>query len=296
MGEQQVFEFRGVDKLYYAKILQDDAAGYICDTPKPLSPVAEVAKSTDSSNEAHYYDNRPLIVVASESADTIQITIAPPELKVLAEVINKSFDNTTGMMIDGARSNDYYAIMYRTKGTDGKYRYVSRLKGTFNIPDETNDTENDGTDTTNTQITYTGINTEHEFAKGVYSNGAWVAGSAKGIVVDERYGLVDFDDWFDSIQTPDSVQASTAVKVTGVALDQSTLSLTVGGATATLVATITPANADNLNINWSTSDANVAIVDGVGKVTPVGAGTATITVTTVDGGKTDTCAVTVAAE
>ena len=138
--------------------------------------------------------------------------------------------------------------------------------------------------------------TEHEFTKGVYKNGAWEAGSAKGVVVDERYGLVDFDDWFEAIQTPDSVQPSTAKHVTAVALDQSTLSLTVGGASATLVATITPADADNLNINWSTSNANVAIVDGVGKVTPVGAGSATITVTTVDGGKTATCAVTVTEE
>ena len=295
MGEQQVFEFRGVDKLYYARILQDDAAGFICDTPRRLSPVAEIAKSTDSSNEAHYYDNKPLIVVASESADTIVITMAPPELSVLADIIGKGFDSATGMMIDGPRANDYFAIMYRTKGTDGAYRYVSRLKGTFNIPEEDNSTENDGTDTTNTQITFTGIMTEHEFAKGVYKNGAWQAGSAKGVVVDERYCLVDFDDWFNAIQTPDSVQPSTAKHVTAVALDQSTLSLTAGGATATLEATITPADADNLNINWSTSNANVAIVDGVGKVTPIAEGEAVITVTTVDGGKTATCAVTVAA-
>ena len=295
MAEQQVFEFRGVDKLYYARILQDYAAGFICDTPKRLSPVAEIAKSTDSSNEAHYYDNKPLIVVASESADSIVITMAPPELSVLADITGKGFDNTTGMMIDGPRANDYFAIMYRTKGTDGAYRYVSRLKGTFNIPEEDNATENDGTDTTNTQITFTGIMTEHEFAKGVYKNGSWQAGSAKGVVVDERYGLVDFDDWFNAIQTPDSVQPSTAKHVTAVALDQSTLSLTAGGATATLVATITPADADNLNINWSTSNANVAIVDGVGTVTPIAEGEAVITVTTVDGGKTDTCTVTVAA-
>lgn len=295
MAEQQVFEFRGVDKLYYARILQDDAAGFICDTPKRLSPVAEIAKSTDSSNEAHYYDNKPLIVVASESADSIVITMAPPELSVLADITGKGFDNMTGMMIDGPRANDYFAIMYRTKGTDGAYRYVSRLKGTFNIPEEDNATENDGTDTTNTQITFTGIMTEHEFAKGVYKNGSWQAGSAKGVVVDERYGLVDFDDWFNAIQTPDSVQPSTAKHVTAVALDQSTLSLTAGGATATLVATITPADADNLNINWSTSNANVAIVDGVGTVTPIAEGEAVITATTVDGGKTDTCTVTVAA-
>lgn len=295
MAEQQVFEFRGVDNLYYARILQDDDAGFLCDTPKRLSPVAEVAKSTDSSNEAHYYDNKPLIVVASESADTITITMAPPTLEILADITGKGWDASTGMMIDGPRANDYFAIMYRTKGTDGKHRYVSRLKGTFNIPEEDNATENNGTDTTNTQITFTGIMTEHEFTKGVYSNGSWSAGSAKGVVVDERYGLVDFDNFFSTVQTPDSIQPSTAVHVTAVALDQSTLSLTAGGATATLVATITPANADNLNINWSTSDANVALVDGIGTVTPIAEGSATITVTTVDGGKTATCAVTVAA-
>lgn len=296
MPEQQVFEFRGVDNLYFARILQDDAAGFLCETPKCLSPVAEVAKSTDSSNEAHYYDNKPLIVVSSESADKIIITMAPPELAILAEITGKGWDASTGMLIDGPRDNAYFAVMYRTKGTDGHYRYVSRLKGTFNIPEEDNKTENDGTDTTNTQIVFTGIKTEHEFTKGVYANGSWSAGSAKGVVVDDRYGLADLDSFFSSVQTPDSIQPSTAKHVTGVTLDQSTLSLTAGGASATLVATIAPSDADNLNINWSTSNANVAIVDGVGKVTPLSEGEAVITVTTVDGGKTATCTVTVAAE
>ena len=290
-----VFEFRGVDNLYYARILQDDAAGYLTDTPKRLSPVAEVSKSTDSSSEAHYYDNKPMIVVASESADTITITMAPPELDILADITGKGWDASTGMMIDGPRDTQYFAIMYRTKGTDGKYRYVSRLRGSFSIPEEDNQTENDGTDTTNTQITFTGIMTEHEFTKGRYINDQWEKASAKGIVVDERFGLVDFDDFFSAIQTPDSVQASGAKRVTGVTLDQSTLSMTAGGASTTLVASIAPVDATNQNINWSTSDANVALVDGVGKVTPIAEGTATITVTTVDGGKTATCAVTVAA-
>ena len=293
--QQQVFEFRGVDNLFVAEILQDDAAGYLCSTPVRLSYVAEIAKSTDSSNEAHYYDNKAMVVVSSESADNIQVTIAPAALAMKAWLAGKAFDATTGMMVDGPKVNRYFAMMYRTKGTDGKYRYVSRLKGTFNLPDETAATENDGTDTNNETMTFTGINTEHVFAKGSYENGQWVPGSAKGVTADTRYGLADVSTWFDQIQTPDSVQPSTAKHVTAVALSESTLALTEGSSD-TLVATITPADADNLNINWSTSDANVAIVDGVGKVTAIAAGSATITVTTVDGGKTATCAVTVTAE
>lgn len=207
--KQEVFEFRGVDSLYVAEVTKDDNeadGGYECETPVYLSPVAEIGKTTDSSNEAHYYDNKAMIVVNSESADKITITMAPPELKKLAKIIGKSFDATTGMFVDGERQNKYFAVMYRTKGTDGKYRYVSRLKGTFSIPEESNATENDGTDTTNTSIEFTGIYTTHEFTKGKYNGTSWEKGSAKGIVVDTRYGLADVSTFFNSVQTPDTIQ------------------------------------------------------------------------------------------
>lgn len=81
------------------------------------------------------------------------------------------------------------------------------------------------------------------------------------------------------------------VPVTGVTLDKETMSLTAGS-TGTLTATITPENATNKNLTWtSDNEAVVAVSDGV--VSAVAAGTANITVTTADGGKTATCVVTV---
>ena len=82
------------------------------------------------------------------------------------------------------------------------------------------------------------------------------------------------------------------IAVTGVTLDQSTLTFTAGGPPQTLTPTVAPANATNQAVTWSTSNAAVAAVTN-GVVTATGAGTATITVTTVDGSKTDTCTVTV---
>lgn len=292
---QQIFEFRGVDKFYFAKVTQDDADGYACAEPIHI-PVQEIGKSTDSSSEAHYYDNKAMIVVNSESADSIVLTIAPPALDKLATLIGKSFDPTTGMLVDGPRKNDYFAITYRTKGTDGGYRYVTRLKGQFNIPEEIYHTEDDGTDTNNTQITFTGIYTEHEFTKGVYDpeTQTWSPAGAKGIVVDSRYGLADISTFFDSIQTPDTIQVSATVPVTGVTLSQTTGSLTVGE-TLSLIPTVAPDEATNKTVTWSSSDETVATVAN-GVVTALSAGNATITVTTVDGGFTATCAVTVAAQ
>lgn len=83
-----------------------------------------------------------------------------------------------------------------------------------------------------------------------------------------------------------------AVPVTGVTLDQNTLTLAVGEE-ETLTATVLPENASNKEVSWESSDSSVATVDENGKVTAVSIGTATITVTTADGSMTDNCEVTV---
>ena len=81
------------------------------------------------------------------------------------------------------------------------------------------------------------------------------------------------------------------VKVTGVSLDKSSASLTEGE-TLTLTATVAPGDATNKNTTWSSSDSKVATVQS-GLVTAVSAGTAVVTVTTVDGGKQASCAISV---
>ena len=89
------------------------------------------------------------------------------------------------------------------------------------------------------------------------------------------------------------------VPVSGVTLDLAAVpDLQLGaGAVKTavqLTATIAPANASNKNAVWQSSNPAVASVNAsTGYVTAVGAGTATITVTTADGGLTAGCDVTV---
>jgi len=73
----------------------------------------------------------------------------------------------------------------------------------------------------------------------------------------------------------------TPVAVTGVTLNQATMTLTAGGATGMLVETVTPATATNKNVTWSSSAPTVATVAN-GVVTPVTAGITTIIVATVD--------------
>ena len=82
------------------------------------------------------------------------------------------------------------------------------------------------------------------------------------------------------------------VPVTSVALDKSELSLLTGN-TGALTATVMPADATDKSVTWTSSDESIATVSNVGLVRGAKAGKATITVTTKDGGKTASCAVTV---
>ncbi|MCL2141628.1 MAG: Ig-like domain-containing protein [Methanimicrococcus sp.] len=80
--------------------------------------------------------------------------------------------------------------------------------------------------------------------------------------------------------------------VTGVTLDKVNTTLNVSEILQ-LIATITPGNAENTDMKWSSSDSSIASVDESGKVTAHEAGTVTITVTTDDGDFVASCTVTI---
>ena len=123
-------------------------------------------------------------------------------------------------------------------------------------------------------------------ATGVISGTPATAGTSTFTVnAENSYGS-------DSREYTLAIAPEQTVSVTGVSLSAASLTLTEKD-TATLTATVEPADATNQKVTWSSSAPGVATVDANGKVTAVDAGTATITVTTVDGNKTATCTVTV---
>ena len=83
------------------------------------------------------------------------------------------------------------------------------------------------------------------------------------------------------------------ISVTGISVSPSSTSVEAGK-DVTITPTITPSNATNQGVSWTTSNSSIATVSG-GIVTGVAEGSATITATTSDGGYTATCSVTVTA-
>jgi large repetitive protein len=108
---------------------------------------------------------------------------------------------------------------------------------------------------------------------------------------DQAGNTVELDDSIE-LYVPNVPNPPTGEPVTGVELEEEELTLRVGD-TESLHATVKPANATNKRVKWESSDSEIVEVDEEGKITAVAPGTATITVTTVDGNKTDSVEVTV---
>lgn len=90
-----------------------------------------------------------------------------------------------------------------------------------------------------------------------------------------------------------NVEPPENVPVTGVTLNQSSITLTSVGQTQQLQATVQPSNATNKTVTWESNHPEYATVTQSGLVKAVANGTAVITVKTQDGNKTATCAVNV---
>ena len=278
----KIYEYRGVEGLVYAEVTKDDKTGITFGEVKDLAGVAEISKSSDSASEAHFYDNIPAVVITSTGADTVTISASAIPLDVLADITGQTYDSTTGTYIEEERQQKYFAIGYQTKNTDGEKVYVWRLKGTFNIPDQTNATENEGTDANGQELVYTGISTIHKFTK--------TNKTAKAVNVNTSLQkCAQIPTFFDTVQTPDTI--TEASQVPSVSVVPSNAAVAVGD-TLQLQAITYPAGE---TITWSSSATTYATVDSNGLVEGKAAGSSTITATITVGGTnyTDTCTITV---
>lgn len=196
-------EFRGCKNLVIAEVTKDDESGYTTGAVKTLAPVAEISKSVETSSEAHYYDNKAAIIINTEGSDTVTFTIAIPDDETYALITGRTYDSTAKRFIESKRVQRYFAVGYilGEVGEGEDERFVWRYKGSFNIPDETSQTENDGTDSNNLSIEFTGIYTTHEFENG---KGTGVAGSAKAMFIRASDEIATATEFFAAVATPDT--------------------------------------------------------------------------------------------
>jgi phi13 family phage major tail protein len=198
----KIVDWRGIRGLVAAELLTDTDDGVTYGEPFAVAGVSTLSKSTETSSANKYYDNVPAIVIQATGGDEVSIEASAIPEDVLAKLMGEYYDEATGMYVEGEPVQKYFAIGYVTGKTDGTEMYVWRLKGQFSYPEVEHATKDDGTDSSGNTITYTGVNTQHKFAK--------TGKTAKAInVAADKYkdgkGEAEF---FETVQTPDTVGAA----------------------------------------------------------------------------------------
>ena len=156
-------EYRGIRGLVAALLKTDTADGITYEAPFSVAGVSELTKETESSSEAHYYDNIPAVIIDSVGSDTVGVNVSAVPLSVVSKLTGQTFDETTGTLVDDEGVAPYVALGYITEDTDGKEIYVWRYKGKFSRPGSSHKTKDSGIDANGQELTYTGISTTHKF-------------------------------------------------------------------------------------------------------------------------------------
>ena len=206
-------------------------------------------------------------LVTAKKTGTVTITaVSKADSSIQSKVTIKVLSHITDVTVTGPSGTLY---------TDTKYKFTAKI-----TPDDTTD---------NKTVIWSVSD----------SNIAQIA--TDGTLSFKKAGTVDV------IATVKATSSNTIIKkltvtgvkrvinVSSVALDKTTVNLKKGE-TVKLNATVAPADADNKEVTYTSSNSAVAKVDNTGLVTALSSGEAVITVTTKDGSKTASCKVTVAKE
>ncbi|MBQ2427909.1 MAG: Ig-like domain-containing protein, partial [Ruminococcus sp.] len=252
-----------------------------------LAPTGQISRQVNSASETHYYSNVGMITIVTKGADTVTITVPVLSLEKLGLLTGQTVDPTTGALITGELEETYFALIYRIQLTDNSWRYVVKYKAQLSQPpEEVSQTRSDGVNTNNQQLVFTCNKTIYEFENG---------GHADGLEVDERDNLCDFDSFFTTVYTPDTIDTIAKAEVTALSVTPSQLTAQVVGTSDTVSVSVTPSGTP---VRWASSNPSVASVEPYSatgaRVTMNSLGSAVITATS--GSRSDSCAVTVTTE
>jgi phi13 family phage major tail protein len=177
----------GLKDLYYAVMTNDETY----DAPVRIAGAIE-AKITPSSNTATLYaDDGPSETVTTLGEIKVELDVKDVPSVAQAALLGHKL-NTDGVLL---KSSDdiapYVAVLFRSKKSNGKYRYVTLYKGKFDLPDQDYKTAEDKPAFQNPKITGTFIKRDKD--------GLW---QAIGDEDETGFDSTKATAWFTSVYEP----------------------------------------------------------------------------------------------
>lgn len=187
----------GLSDLYYALVTQDDASAYAAGTPVIFAPAVAASHKPKSSSKIQYADDGAFDNLTSEGETEIELEVTGIPLSVLAVVLGRVYDAATGRMFDNSSAvPPDVALGFRSKKSNGAYKYFWYLKGKFSTPEEEQGTQGESPEPKTIKIKFTAVKTIKTFVMGGVTDGA------KRVMGDTDIAGFSATTWFSNVQVP----------------------------------------------------------------------------------------------
>lgn len=206
----------GVSDLYVAAISEDSASAYTAGTPEYFAPLAEVGVEPSVNRETQYADDNPYDTFVSEGETVLTLTVTGIPPQMLAAVLGKTFDATTGRVYDTGATPPDYALGFKSKKSNGSYRYYWYLKGKFSTPSESFETQGDTPAPQTTEIVFTAVATTYQHDVGATNE------EVKRVWGDDDTDAFSGTGWFSQVQVPGVATPSALALSSSVPTDGAT--------------------------------------------------------------------------
>lgn len=146
----------GLRDFHVAPLIQDDESGVEYGTVTKIPGIISATMSTERSSESYYSDDVAEDTFSSFSKLTLEVEVS----NLSDEERNLLLGQTIqcgGVMSNKDDVAQEVGIMFRSKKTNGKFRYVSLFKGKFVEPDESYASESDSLEAKTMTMTFTAL-------------------------------------------------------------------------------------------------------------------------------------------
>ena len=124
----------GLDKLYYAKIPEDDNGNETYGTPIQLAKAISADLSVELNEATLYADDGQAEAVKEFKSGTISLGVDDIGQSVAADLVGATVDNNGVLVSGGEDAASPVAIGFRAKRANGKYKYYWLYRVLFGVP------------------------------------------------------------------------------------------------------------------------------------------------------------------
>ena len=124
----------GLDKLYYAKITEDEVGNETYEVPKTLAKAVSAELSVELAEATLYADDSSAEIVKEFKSGTLTLGVDDIGIEIASDLTGAQIDRNNVLISAGQDAGSPVAIGFRAKKSNGKYKYYWLYRVKFGIP------------------------------------------------------------------------------------------------------------------------------------------------------------------